>query len=33
LRGRLHLDYEHPAGHLEPFERWAAGAAQDDYGR
>jgi hypothetical protein len=29
----LHLDYEHPAGHLEPFERWAAGAAQDDYGR
>jgi hypothetical protein len=29
----LHLEYEHPAGHFEPFERWAAGAAQDDHGR
>jgi hypothetical protein len=29
----LHLDYEHPAGHFEPFKRWAAGAAQDDHGR
>ena len=33
LRGRLHLEEEHPAGHLEPFERRAAGAAQDDRGR
>ena len=33
LRGRLHLEYEHPAGHFEPFERLAAGAAQDDHGR
>jgi uncharacterized protein (TIGR02118 family) len=33
LGGRLHLEYEHPAGHFEPFERWAASAAQDDHGR
>jgi hypothetical protein len=33
LRGRLHLEHEHPAGHLEPFERRAAGAAQDDHWR
>jgi hypothetical protein len=29
----LHLEYEHPSGHFEPFERWPAGAAQDYHGR
>jgi hypothetical protein len=29
----LHLEYEHPAGHFQPFEGRAAGAAQDDHGR
>jgi hypothetical protein len=28
----LHLEYEHPAGDFESFERWAVGAAQDDHG-
>jgi hypothetical protein len=30
LRGRLHLEQEHPAGHFEPFECWAAVTAKDD---
>jgi hypothetical protein len=33
LRGRLHLEYEHPPGHFQPFERRAAAAPQDDHGR
>ena len=33
LRGRLHLEEEHPTGHFEPFERWSAVAAKDDRGR
>jgi hypothetical protein len=33
LRGRSHLDYKHPAGDFEPFERWTPGTAQNDHGR
>ncbi|MCX5063867.1 hypothetical protein OG476_46475 [Streptomyces sp. NBC_01396] len=33
LRGRLHLEYEHPVCDFEPFERWTAVTAQYDHGR